>query len=59
MCDCGEDCDDVPLTAAGVRDWGLRLVSTGKGRAVTRALGCGFDADPVGFNRTIQSDGVG
>ena len=38
LCDCGEDCDDIPLTTADVMVWELNLDSLG--RAVTKALGC-------------------
>ena len=57
LCDCGEDCDDIPLTTADVMVWELNLDSLG--RAVTKALGCVAMLAPIGFQRTIQLTALG
>ena len=57
VCDCGDDCDEIPLTAADIKVWELNLDSLG--RAVTKALGCSTMLAPIGFHRTIQVTALG
>lgn len=57
VCDCGEECEDVPLAAADVKVLKLNLDSLG--RAVTKALGCRAVLTPTGFHRTIQVAALG
>ena len=57
VCDCGEGCDDVPLTAADVKVWKLDL--TRLARAVAKALACAPVAKPFGSSRVVQVAALG
>lgn len=52
VCDCGEDCEDVPLTAADVKVWELDL--TRLARASAKALACTALAKPFGSRRVVH-----
>ena len=57
VCDCGEECDDIPLTEADIRVWELKLPLLG--RAVAKALGCDGREMEFGLRRTWQVAAAG
>ena len=52
VCDCGEDCEDIPLKAEDVVVWELNMARLG--RAVAKAFGCDVKEAEFGLRRTRQ-----
>ena len=57
VCDCGEECDDVPLTEAEVKVWEVDLARLG--RAVVKALGCEAREASLGMRSARQVGSFG
>ncbi len=57
VCDCGEDCEPMPLTEADVKVWEVDLGRLA--RAVAKALDCAAVAKPFGPPCTIQVAALG